>query len=278
MPVVGPLSQSRVQTLQRQWLTTTGRLPTAQELSAMVASELDKDMLFQEALRLELHRVDPIVEQRLLRNMRFLNLDRGQSETALLKTAWRMDLHLGDEVIRRRLVQLMEQLLLIESPPLAIPESALRQRFQDNSDRFQRPPRYTFQQVFLPRERENDAADLVAQFREQKRTPASALAEGAPFLSGYAFASRTPSQLAREFGAAFVSNLEQAATQGPGWLDPIGSTYGIHLVFLETVEAGRPARFEEVREQLNRDLTYEARQTALAQAVETLRNHYELRQ
>ncbi|MEM0955231.1 MAG: peptidyl-prolyl cis-trans isomerase [Pseudomonadota bacterium] len=277
LPVVGPLAEVRVQALQRQWLATTGRLPAEAELKAMVAAELDKDMLFQEALRRELHRVDPIVEQRLLRNMRFLNLDRGQGDAALLQTAWRMDLHLGDEVIRRRLVQLMEQLLLAVSPPAPVTEAALRARFAEAADSLRQPPRYTLQHVFLPRERAGEAESLLQRFREQSLSPEDALAEGAPFLSGYAFSARTPKQLARDFGAAFVLNLEQQATPEGGWIGPIVSTYGLHLVFLDAAEPARPAQLDEVRAQLARDLNYEYRQSALEQAIASLRSNYDVR-
>ena len=47
-PTVGPLNQSRVDTLKRQCFATAGRLPGAEQLQRMVAAELDRDMLFQE--------------------------------------------------------------------------------------------------------------------------------------------------------------------------------------------------------------------------------------
>jgi len=275
-PRVGPLAEARIETLKRQWLTTTGRMPSPSELSSMVATELDREMLFQEALSLDLHRLDPVVEQRLLRNMRFLNLDDGQGEQALLDAAWRMDLHLGDEVVRRRLIQLMEQLLLVRHPPAEVTDAALRQRYAALADELVLPPRYTLQHVYLPGDRSEQAAALLARFREKDVNPAVALKHGAPFLSGYRFVSRTPEQLSRDFGTAFVTNLEQLSAQAVGWVGPVYSTYGVHLVYLEQRQPGRPLTFAESRDRLERELVYEYRREALAAAVSELRENYEV--
>ena len=72
-------------------------------------------MLFQEALRLELHLYDSVVQQRLIRNMRFLRLGEGKSDQELYRQALRMELHMGDEVVKRRLIQVMEQLLTVRN-------------------------------------------------------------------------------------------------------------------------------------------------------------------
>ena len=117
LPSVGPLAESQVENLRRQWFSTTGRMPDEQQLTRMVVAELDREILFREGLELEIHRIDPIVRQRLIRNMQFLGLGDGRSDEELYQDALRMELHLGDEVVKRRLIQVMEQLLLSRRPP-----------------------------------------------------------------------------------------------------------------------------------------------------------------
>ena len=73
-PVVGPLGEARLEALQQQWFSGTGRLPNEEQLDRMVTAELDRDMLFQRGLELDLHLYDPVVYQRLLLNMSFLKL------------------------------------------------------------------------------------------------------------------------------------------------------------------------------------------------------------
>ena len=107
-------------------MAATGLLPSAEQLDRMVTTELDRDMLFQRALELDLHLYDTVVYQRLLRNMSFLQLGEGMSEQEQYQQALEMRLHLGDEVVKRRLIQVMEQLLLGFSPPEAPTEEELR--------------------------------------------------------------------------------------------------------------------------------------------------------
>ena len=116
-PVIGPLSDARVEALSQQWFASIGRPATPEQQSRMVEAELDRDMLFQRAIALKLHLYDTVVYQRLLLNMRFLQMGEGKTEGELYQTALDMRLHLGDEVIKRRMIQVMEQLLLAGNPP-----------------------------------------------------------------------------------------------------------------------------------------------------------------
>lgn len=275
-PTVGPLTETRREALGRQWFSMTGRLPTTEQLARMESAELDREILYREALELDLYRVDPIVQQRLVRNMRFLKLDEGRDEAALLADALRMELHLGDEVVKRRLVQLMEQILLARNPPAPPTEADLQAAFEARRQELRRPPRYSLYQVFLARERAAEADTLLARFREEGLAPTQALEFSSPFLAGYHFESRSPEELARQFGAAFVLNLEQAAPEPGAWAGPVASTYGTHLVWVEERMPAREATLEEVESQLRRDLELVRRQEALDRALAQLRQDYEV--
>jgi hypothetical protein len=275
-PSVGPLSEARIESLRRQWFSTTGRMPTESQLERMQAAELDREILYREALDLELHRLDPVVQQRLLRNMQFLKLDSGREEGQLLKDALRMELHLGDEVVKRRLVQLMEQILLSRNPPDPPSAKDIQAEFERRREELRRPPRFSIRQVFLAPERAGEAAELLARFREQDIAPGDALKFSSPFLPGYRFDHRSPAELARQFGAAFVLNLDAASPEARRWIGPVESTYGVHLVWIEDIEPGREAILAEVEGQLRRDLELERRREALAVSVSLLRDEYEV--
>lgn len=276
IPVVGPLGDSRVENLQRQWFSTAGRPATTAQLQGMIRAELDRDMLFQEALRLELHLYDSVVQQRLIKNMRFLRLGEGKTDEALYKEALRMELHLGDEVVKRRLIQAMEQLLLAQARIREPSESELQQRFESQREQLLRPPRYSFEHVFLTRDRAGEAAAVLARIKTEQRSPESARELSSPFLPGYRFRGLSPQQIARHFGAAFVLNLEQAEPVAQSWFGPIESTYGLHLIWMAAIEAARDARLDEVRDQLARDMVLERRSSALRDAVSRVRENYEV--
>jgi hypothetical protein len=276
VPVVGPLTESRVEELKRQWFSTTGRPPEDAQLRAMLTAELDREILFREALDLEIQLYDPVVRQRLVRNMHFLRLGENKSEEDLFRAALRMELHLGDEVVKRRLIQVMEQLLLNRYPPVAPTEADLELAFEERREELRRPPRYTIEHLFFNRERAREADEILLRIRSENLSAAQAREFSSPFLPGYRFAAQSPAQLARNFGAGFVLNLETAGPVAGQWLGPVESTYGLHLVWVEAVEPSRDASLEEVAAQLQRDLELERRRVALREAVAGLRAHYEV--
>jgi len=276
-PVVGPLAQARVEALQQQWFSTTGRMPTDAQMAGLVEAELDRDMLFQRALAFELHLYDTVIYQRLLRNMHFLQMAEGKSDEELYEQALEMRLHLGDEVVKRRLIQIMEQLLLAGNPPAAITEADLVAEFEIRRDELRLQPRYTIAHIYFSRDREGDIPDVVATITADELDPRQARELSSPFLPGYEFAKLSPDQLARHFGAAFVKNLEEAGPVAGSWLGPIRSTYGMHYVWVEAAAPARDATLDEVRRQLVRDLESRARSTALQNAIVALRAQYEVR-
>lgn len=276
-PVVGPLSKQRIEALQEQWFSTVGRPPSEEQMERMVDAELDRDMMFQRAVEMDLHLYDTVVYQRLLRNMHFLRLGEGMSDEELYEQALEMRLHLGDEVVKRRLIQIMEQLMLAGNPPAQPTEDELAAEFAARREELRRPPRYSIEHIYFNRERESEVDKVVATITEQALSPEEARKLSSPFLPGYRFARQTPDQLARHFGAAFVMNLEQAGPVAGQWLGPIRSTYGQHYVFVSEMEPSREATLEEVQSLLQRDLESRARNEALRESIDRLREQYEVR-
>jgi hypothetical protein len=276
-PVIGPLNESRLEALQQQWFASTGRMPTDEQRARMVAAELDRDMLFQRAIELDLHLYDTVVYQRLLRNMRFLKLDEGKTDLELYEMALDMRLHLGDEVVKRRLIQVMEQLLLAANPPRQPTEQDLAAEFEERKEELRRPPRYSIEHIYFNRERETEIDAVIATITEQNLNPTQARELSSPFLPGYQFRRQTPDQLARHFGASFVKNLQESNPSAGHWVGPVRSTYGLHYVWVDEMEAERDATLDEVRLQLLRDLESRAKAVALRNSVDTMRENYEVK-
>lgn len=276
-PVIGPLNEARLEALQQQWFSSVGRLPTAEQQQRIVEAELDRDMLFQRALALKLHALDTVVYQRLVRNMRFLQMAEGKTEAQMYEEALEMRLHLGDEVVKRRLIQVMEQLLLQANPPAPATEALLVEEFKRRGEELRRPPRYSIEHIYINREREGDVEEIIASIDKESLDPKAARRLSSPFLPGYEFKRQTPDQLARHFGAAFVRNLQLEEPSEQQWIGPIRSTYGMHYVWVSGIEVARAAQFDEVRTQLTRDLESRARTQALQNAVKDLRKDYEVK-
>lgn len=283
--VIGPLSEARISTLQELWLTSTGRHPTPAQTTRFTAVELDRDMLFQRALELDFHLYDTIVYQRLIRNMKFLQLAEGKSDVALFDQALEMRLHLDDEVVKRRLIQLMEAQLLADNPVARPSAEDVAAALTNRKEELRRPPLYSIEHVFFTRKRESEVATIIATITEQKLDVRSARQLGSPFLQGHRFSRQTPDQLAQNFGKGFVYSLEQALntsdtqsqTKTQRWLGPIPSAYGLHYVWITQFEPARDAQLREVEQQLRHDLEYAAKKQALQCAIAVLRKAYDVK-
>ena len=173
-PVVGPLTEARVEALKQQWFSSTGRVPSDEQMLRMVSAELDRDMLFQRAVEMELHLYDAVVYQRLLRNMHFLQLAGDKSDQELYEEALEMRLHLGDEVIKRRMIQVMEQLLLASNPPAVPSQEEIAALFAERKQELRRPVRYSIEHLYFNRDREADIDAVVQRIDAEGLTPGEA--------------------------------------------------------------------------------------------------------
>jgi hypothetical protein len=282
--VIGPLSEARTAALKKQWLTSTGRQPSPEQIAKYIAVELDRDMLLQRAIDLDFHLHDSIVYQRLIRNMKFIQLATGKSDAELFDQAIEMRMHLDDEVVKRRLIQLMEQRLLANAPPTKPGSEKIEVAFIKRKDELRRPPLYSIEHVFFAPERQQEVASVIATITSQDLDVQAARKLSSPFLQGHRFLRQTPGQLARNFGKTFVIGLQEAlkkseiAESGGGeWLGLIRSAYGVHYVWLSQFEPARDAELQEVEQQLRVDLEYAANKQALQCAIAALRLEFDVR-
>lgn len=276
-PAIGPLSDARIDVLIAQWSSDNGRQMPPDQRASLIAAELDRDMLFQRALELEIHLHDGIVRDRLIRNMHFLNLADGLTEADLFDKAIGMRLYLDDEVIKRRLIQVMEDRILADNPPPEPSQAEIAQEFARRSREFRLPPRYSIEQLYFPPERAADLRPISNRISRHNLRIDDVRALGAPFLQGQAFSNLTPDQLAQIFGDAFVRDFELGNPEAQHWIGPIQSVFGSHLVWVNAVEPARDATLADVEVKLRSDLEYAARAKALQCAIIEMRKEYEWR-
>lgn len=285
--MIGPLSDARINALQQQWRTNTGQQPSPRQSAQLIETELNKDVLLQRALELNIHRYDNIVYQRLIRNMNFLQLADGKTDNELFEQALDMRLHLDDNVIKRRLIQMMEQRLLANNPPLPPSDEAIKAEFDQRFSELRKPPLYSIEHIFFNQDRESEAPLIIATITEQKLDFQAAKHFSSPYLQGYKFDRQSPRQLAQNFGNSFVLSLKQAvptlqsvsqpvAQPLAQWLGPMRSAFGLHYVWLNALEPARDAQLKEVEPQLRRDLDYAAQAQALQNAITHLRENYDV--
>ena len=276
-PVLGPPNPERLRAMVENYSRFAPYSVSPALLERFIDTELRDELLFREALKRDLHYRDAAVEQRIIRNMRFLDTNIAASDSELVEQGYALRLHLTDEVIRRRLVQIMERLIVATRPNPAPSTEAVAVRYEQELDRWREPARYTFSHVFLSTDRVAEMPALMSQIDAENLSPDAARLLGTPFLSGYAFRRQSPEQITSVFGAEFAEQVSVTEVLADAWIGPVSSVFGQHYVYIEAFEPSRTLTLEEVSVRIERDLVREGEEQAVVDWVEASMASYEVR-
>jgi hypothetical protein len=272
-------NDDQVAALASQWLQARGREASAADLLNMIQQEIDQSILLNEALRLNFHYQDSIVQQRLIRDMRFMQDDSTAGDVELLDQAYAMELHINDLVVRRRLIQMMENYLRASGENQSSTDHVLKERYLEQIESFTQPERLSFTHVFVSQDRHRAeslgrAEQLVKQFEEDELSPEIAVSQGDPFISGHRFSQISRQQIEREFGAEFGEQV--FACSVTQWCGPIRSVYGWHGVWLGERLPAEPMSFESVRSKIEYEFRSESGNRNLEIEMAALRVQYQI--
>ncbi len=271
-PAVASLPDSRRAVVEAELGRALGRPPGPKELAAALREELDREILFREALRRGLHRHDPVVLQRLVAGARFLDLAGEDSPEALARAGLALGLLESDPVIRRRLVHRVR--IGLEASAEEPTEAEIEAAYLAHPERFRSPRRVTFRHVFASRDRHGDGARAEARrlLAALRGRPCEDAAAGDPFTGGSRQRRAARADLERLFGPDFAEAVLGAS--GPGWIGPVASAFGHHAVCIEEVEPGGPVPLRVVRSAIRGELLAERRRRAFEVGMEALRRRY----
>jgi peptidyl-prolyl cis-trans isomerase C len=214
-----------------------GQPPDAEELREQVTAHIREEVFSREALALGLDRDDMIVRRRLAQKMEFL----------------------ADDIVRT-------------AEPT---DTVVRDFFEKNAGRYAKAGRVSFRHVYFSKEKRGAGAEATAGATlAALQTGASDETMGDPFLHGFEFADREQDDVIAAFGQEFAKQLEVQAMGE--WRGPVASSYGLHLVRVETRMEPRAVKFDEVREMVLRDFNDERRRMANREVFEKLCQRYEV--
>ncbi len=247
---------------------------------AAIALAVQEEILVDLALRSGWARGDPLVADRLARNMRFGD-DRSAAESSsvLLDRANSLGMQRSDPVARRRLSTLARR-ALGASPSEVPPTDALLAAYaRAHADRYFRPAAVRFSQLLLSAERrgtslEADAAALALRFADSPPAPSDAGAWSDPTLLAHQVGSLDERRIDARFGPGFGRQLLDAATGR--WVGPLRSTYGLHFVWIHEHLGESLPPVDEIRAALTRDLLAERRDERVRAALRWLRSGYRI--
>ena len=198
-------------------------------------------------------------------------------ETVLYREALTMGLNRHDQVIRRRLAQKLEFLardLVALIPPT---DEELQTYFDEHQDRYQEPVLYTFTQVFIDPDKRGDATlDDAEVIKTSLITKGDAIddpgALGDDFMLQNYYPEKDPVEIQKLFGSGFTESLVELS---PGqWHGPVLSGYGVHLVYISSVNEPPPPDFATVRERVVQDWTTDKGEELNEKFYASLREQY----
>jgi peptidyl-prolyl cis-trans isomerase C len=221
--------------LASYWEVQMQRPPNKAELAGIIRDRIDEELLAREALRLGLDKDDMIIRRRLAQKMSFATDDIAQ----------------------------------VKEPS----EAELRAYYARTADRYAAPTRVAFQQVFFSGDRPHGgAAKAAAQALERAEEGGRADPTGDPFLFPLAYDDVSLQDLLRDYGTAFVKQLETAPIGT--WAGPVLSPYGWHIVKVTARHAPPTVAFESVRDQVRGAWVADHRAEANAAFLRDLRKRY----
>ncbi len=257
-----------------------GRVATAEEALAIENRVVEDALWFEQALALGLLQTDPVVRQRLVLNMRFLEGESQTSEDELVARAIELGMDRSDIVVRRRLIDRVQAILRagVRAHP---PDQALLEAHYDaTAERWREPILLDLSQVYLSRDKRGDltrpdAAALLARLERESLAPVAAIAYGDPFLAGHRLRGASPARIVARLGPVFASGVEHAPVGR--WVGPIESAFGMHLVWSHQRQPSRIPELAEVRKRVLEDWIEEESRKALRAHIARRREVVEIR-
>jgi hypothetical protein len=232
---------SRIENFIGEWERRWNRPPTRQELDGVISTFVREDILYRQAVAMGLGEDDPITRRRLAQKLEFLTND----------------------------------IALFKEPA----EGELGQYFQNNKPLYREPDRITFSHAFLdPDKRDattlDDAAALLAQLQAAGEPDAETLSAGDRFMLQSYYAELSELDIRRQFGSGFSAAVMQLE---PGqWHGPVLSGYGVHLVYVYSVQEAPPPLFADVQQYVLENWQTEQQEKFNAEFFESLKSRYEI--
>ena len=211
------VSKGKIQSLVAQFGKVWQRPPTEQELAGLIDEYVREEVLYREALALELDRDDTIIRRRLRQKIEFFT----------------------------------EDIAALKKPT----EQNLSEYLASHPSAYRLDAKFTFKQVYLNAKKRAgsiavDITSLLATLRAAGAT-ADITEVGDSLLLEQAFEAMSQRDVSKMFGQEFSEGLLK--TQTGSWQGPVRSGFGVHLVFVSERIDGRSPSLDEVRGAVERD-------------------------
>ncbi len=242
-PGVGEIvvSQGQQQHLVNVFTRTWQRPPSAQEFEGLVDDWIREEIAYREGRRLGFDQGDTVIRRRL----------------------------------RQKLEMLAEDVVGLQRPS----DAQLQAYLERHPEPFLVEPSLSFRHVYFSRDRrgeqaETDAHELLSRIaRDGPQGDFDAFGDPLPLPGSYTAVRE--GEVATLFGQAFATALR--GLEAGQWGGPVGSGFGLHLVFIEARSEGRQPALDEVRAAVEREWFVAEKDRAIDGLYERLRQQYRVR-
>ncbi|MCY4512033.1 MAG: peptidylprolyl isomerase [Acidobacteria bacterium] len=206
------IDRYELETLAALWQAQWRRPPTRDELSRLVVDRVREEVLYREALAL--------------------------------------DLDENDVLVRRRLAEKLEMALNDVAATAEPSDEDLRLYFESHADRYVEPPGLTLTHRFFSRDRRGGSAEADARAALEALV-ADGTVDDDSFHAAKTLELEDADRLERIFGTEFRDAVVEHAARPlsrHAWFGPVPSAFGAHLVRVDAYTEGRPHTLDEIRE------------------------------
>ena len=231
------VDESDVAQLIAGWQRTWNRLPTREELQGILQNHVKDEVLYQEALNEGLDRNSAVVKRALISQMDLMAEGQGEKRN--------------------------------------IGEADIEAYYNLRSDQYVSPAEISFKQVYFSEEAEREMLEnLCANWNSNMVDFETARAAGKATMLAPQVLELRSDLIDREFGEGFASRLLEL--ESGRWHGPVPSTFGWHLVYLDTLIPSRRLALSEVRDDILQQLEYEDKEAAKEQFYTELMQQYDI--
>ena len=210
-------------------------------------------------------------------------IDETAREEILYREALALELDRDDYIIRSRLVQKLRYLAEgFASGEVAMSEEEVRAYFEANRSTYDIDPHITFTHVFFNAERRGreEALRLAEEKLPELNATgvpfeeASSHGDRFPYFVNYV--ERPPQLIASHLGGDVAETLFQLPPDETVWHGPFESRFGFHLVLVTNQAPERAPTFEEVRDRVESDAQAARARAQTEAAIQDIVNRYEV--
>ena len=195
----------------------------------------------------------------------------------LYREALRMNLDHNDEIIRRRLKQkyefLVKDLVSLEQASVTTFETY----YKENIDRYNSPKKISFSQIYFSPDKRADplqAAETMYQQIKAQSLPSDLKGYGDNFHLPAYFANKDVGDIRQALGKQFADAI--FTIKNIGWNVPIRSGYGAHLIWIHSINDSTVLPFSQVKAQVAQDWEQEQQTRYNDQLYKNLSEQYEV--